>query len=307
MGIWIPLALLASFLFASMNFIDKYLIEKITKDNPATVITILAGLAGVPFLIVVGLLAGNSVINFGLANALGAISAGLLVLSGLYFYYKALVIADASLVAALFQLIIVFNYILALIFLNEHLTLLQVVAIGIIIIGSVVINLEDNESKLKLNNKVFGQMLIASLLIAASDVIFKTIAKETAFLPTQFYEYSAGVISGIALLIFHKSARMAFIAMIKKFKKIAVGGSTLNELFNLGSLVSMRYAMYLAPIAVVQAVMSMQSVFLILLGVLLTKIMPRYVKENISKRHLTQKSVAITIMVIGTTLLLLGS
>jgi drug/metabolite transporter (DMT)-like permease len=307
MQAWIPLALLAPLLFAGMNFVDKYLIEKITEESPATVITILAGLAGIPFLIIFGLIAGPSVTTYGLANALGAISAGLLTIAGLYFYYKALVIADASLVAALFQLIVVFNYVLALIFLNEHLSLLQVGAIGIVVVGSVALSLESEEKRIKLNNGVFWHMLLASLLIAAADVVFKKIAKETSFLITQFYEYSSGVIAGVFLLVFHKSARRAFMAMIQKFRGIAFGASGFNEVLNLSSLVSMRYAMFLAPIAVVQAVMSLQSIYLIVLGVILTMLFPKYIRENLSKRHLLQKLLAVGIMLVGTTVLALAS
>ena len=60
MELWILLALLAPLLFTGSIFVDKYLIERITEDSPATVITILAGLAGLPFLIVVGFIAGKA-------------------------------------------------------------------------------------------------------------------------------------------------------------------------------------------------------------------------------------------------------
>ncbi len=300
MEAWIPLALLAPLLFAGCNFVDKYLIEKVTEDSPAYVITILAGLAGVPFLIFVGFIARNDITSFGIANALGAISAGLLVLWGYYFYYKALVIADASLVAILFQMIVVFNYVLALIFLGEHLSVLQLAAMGLIIGGSIILTVESENRSLKFNKDIFVKMLIACFLIAVSDVVFKKIAKETAYLPTQFYEYSAGVIAGIFLLVFHSKARNAFIAMAKKFKRTAIGASTFNEVLNLGGIISMRYAMFLAPIAVVQAVMSVQSIYLILLGLLLSRLLPKYIHEDVNKKHLTQKILAVAIMIIGT-------
>ncbi len=307
MQLWVSLALLAPLLFAGCVFVDKYLIEKIAEDSPATVITILAGLAGLPFLIVFGFIAGPDILDFGFVNALGAISAGLLVLAGYYFYYRALETADASLVATLFQFIVVFNYVLGLIFLDEHLKPIQLAAIGMVVFGSIVLTLESHQKKLRLNKIVLGRMLIATLLIAISDVVFKFVAKKTAYLPTQFYEYSSGVIAGTLLLLFHGPGREAFLAMMRRFKKLAIAASTFNEVLNLGAVVSMRYAMFLAPIAVVQAVMSTQSVYLLVLGVGLTFIFPKYIRENISKKHLIQKIIAVLIMVGGTAILSLYS
>ena len=65
--------------------------------------------------------------------------------------------------------------------------------------------------------------------------------------------------------------------------------------------------MFLAPIAVVQAVMSVQSVYLLIIGVLLTILFPKYIKENITKKHIAQKAIAILIMIIGTAILALNS
>src|SRR3990167_4028289 len=161
METWIPLALLAPLLYTGSNFIDKYLIEKITENSPATVITILAGLAGLPFLIVVGFASSSAIADYGFINALGATVSGLILIYSFYFYYKALFIADASIVAALFQLIVVFNYIFGLIFLNEHLSLLQLSAMAMVIAGSVLLTLESHEKKLKLNKKVFLLMLFS--------------------------------------------------------------------------------------------------------------------------------------------------
>lgn len=307
MEFWLPLALLSPLLFAGTNFIDKYLIEKITEDSKAIVITILAGLAGLPFLIIAAIVGGGSLIDFGYINAIGAITAGLLVISGYYFYYRALLLADASLVAALFQLIVAFNYLLGRFFLQESLNVIQVIAIAMVVIGSIVLTLESQQKKIKFKKGVFSQMLAACGLIAASDVVFKLIAKESSFLPTQFFEYSAGVIVGCLLLVFNKTARSAFTTMIQKHKRLAIRASAIAEIVSLGGLVSMRYAMYLAPIAVVQSVMSVQALYLLLLGVLLTKLFPHHIKENIARGHLLQKFLAVLIMAAGTTVLAIGS
>ncbi len=313
MTLWLFLSILSPFLFTLTNFVDKYLLGKIVGDKPVPSITILAGLAGVPFLIIFGILARHSLADYGLTNALGAVSAGALLITAYYFYYKALMVADASLVAALFQLIIPFNYVLGLIFLDEHLSVVQLVAVGIVLLGSVVLSLENHEDaddgrrRMRLNKSVFWYMFLSSLFIALSSVVFKMVAKDSAYLPTQFCEYTAGVIIGTLLFLCNRSARAGFLDILRRHRSQAVGLSGLNEILNLGGVVAMRYAMFLAPIAVVQAISSVQAIFLLAVGVALTALFPRFIKENIGRKHLLQKMAAIGIMILGTVLLALNT
>ncbi len=314
MTLWLFLALLSPLLFTLTNFVDKYLLGKIVGDKPVPSITILAGLAGVPFLVVFGVLARNSLAGYSLASALGAISSGVLLITAYYFYYKALMVADASLVAALFQLIIPFNYVLGLVFLDEHLSAVQLAAVGIVLLGSVVLSLENHgdeaagsRRRLRMNKSVFWYMFLSSLFIALSSVVFKMVAQDSAYLPTQFFEYTAGVIIGALLFLCNRSARAGFLDILRRHRAQAISLSGLNEIINLGGVIAMRYAMFLAPIAVVQAISSVQAIFLLIVGVVLTVLFPQFIKENIGRKHLLQKMVAIGIMILGTVLLALNT
>ncbi len=303
MHLWIILALLAPFLFASTNFIDKYFVSKWLGDKPVTSITILATVISLPFLVALGWFIRSSLPSFHAISIVAAVSTGLMLVASYYLYYKSLAIADTSLVATLFQLIVVFNYTLGLIFLNERLTLHQLLAAGIVVMGSILLALESREKRWHFRREVLVLMVASSLLISASDVLFKKVALDTAFWPTQFYQYAGEIAAGAAIFVFNGPARRGFISILRRYKGTAIRLGAGNEALYFGGIIAMRYAMLIAPIAVVQAVSSIQSIFLLLIGLALTWLFPHWIKEDVSRRHLVQKIAAILIMTLGTVML----
>jgi drug/metabolite transporter (DMT)-like permease len=192
----------------------------------------------------------------------------------------------------------------------------QLAAAGIVLVGSVVLSLEGHEDavdggtgkrRFRLNKSVFWYMFLSSLFISLSSVVFKLVAQDSAYLPTQFFEYMASVIIGALLFLCNRPARRGFLDILRRHRGQAIGLSGLNEVINLGGVIAMRYAMFLAPIAVVQAISSVQAIFLVVVGVILTLLFPRFIKENIGRKHLLQKVLAIGIMILGTVLLALNT
>lgn len=117
--LWFWLSLFAATLYAGSNFIDKYLVAKTLKDVSTTTVSAIEAVAGLPFAFIFSILVafyGNfpNLKTF----ILGSVAGWILIIA-FQAYYKALRLADASIVASLFQLIIPFNYIFGLIFLNE--------------------------------------------------------------------------------------------------------------------------------------------------------------------------------------------
>ncbi len=301
--LWFALALIAPLLFASTNFIEKYLLSRIAEGDSAGPVTILTGLCVTPLLIVFGWFARHQLAHYSLRNALGGILVGLLTTAAFYVYYRALKVAETSVVATLFQMIIVANYVLGLIFLHESLSLLELAGIGLILLGSISINLDKTSGKTTFNRRVFWLMAVASLAIAFSNIVFKFVAVESSYVPTQFYEFSAGLIASITVFCLSRSARRGFLDLLSKHKVVALSLGEANELLNLSGLAAMRYAMLLVPVAIVQAVMSVQAIYLIGFGAILTIFFPHIIKENISRQHLTRKVLAAAIIILGTIVL----
>ena len=64
-----------------------------------------------------------------------------------------------------------------------------------------------------------------------------------------------------------------------------------------------QYASLLAPLALVWAVNGFQPVFVLVYGLLITRFFPQVGEENLERKQLMQKAVAILIIFAGTYLL----
>ncbi|MGH3430397.1 MAG: hypothetical protein ACRDQZ_22985 [Mycobacteriales bacterium] len=94
--------------------------------------------------------------------------------------------------------------------------------------------------------------------------------------------------------------RRSFLDAIRVCPTPILGLAQTNELINLTGLLAGNYATLLSPVAVVSAVFSRQSIYMVLIGAALTLTFPHIISENLDKRHLAAKILAI-IMITGAT------
>jgi hypothetical protein len=72
-----------------------------------------------------------------------------------------------------------------------------------------------------------------------------------------------------------------------------------NEIVNIVAKISFNYATVLAPVTLIWIVNGIQPFFVFLFGIILTVLFPRISKEDISKRTLVQRGLAIVAITIG--------
>jgi drug/metabolite transporter (DMT)-like permease len=207
-----------------------------------------------------------------------------------------------SSVAALFQMIPVFGFILAFFILGENLSSLQIVASLFIIIGAVIITLDINDGFPKIKSDVFMLMMLSAFLLAVSSVIFKFFAIEDRFLTTTFWEYVGLTVSAFLLLMV-KPYREEFLRVISENKISFVGINFLNELLNISGRILITFAAMFAPVALVMVINGFMPLFLLIIGIIITIFFPFLGEESLRKRHLAQKFTAVVIMFIGVFLL----
>lgn len=299
---WLLLALFAPLMFAASGFIDKYAISKVAANASAGALLILSGLCCVPLAIVFGTLGWHDILSAHWQDSAIAFAAGSVEMIGWYFYFKALDKADASLVIALYQMSIAINYVLGSVFLGEHLTLLTTVAIALIGGGAVAINIENHQGKLRFNRQLFALAVLCTFLVSLGTVLFKISAVGSNFLAAQFWMYAANCVVGCGLLV-APTARRSFWQTVRPRPGFVFGLSFINEMFYLIGVLAQNYAVLLAPVAVVQAVLGMQSIYMIAIGALLTHFWPHIITENISRKHLLLKISTVSTMVVGMILL----
>lgn len=296
-----------SALFAAIaNYTDKYLIEKrLHKANVGSLV-IFSALIGVPTLIIIGLLFPQ-VLLIDPINATIIIFGGMLYILWVILYLYALKEAETSTVAPLFQLSAAFSYLLAFIFLKETLTFTQFTGCVFILIGSVALSLKKINRTYGINKRVFILMTLASLLAAANSLIFKVIAIEETFWTTEFWEFVGFSIMGFLILAFVKPYRTQFLKVLRTNSTGIISLNIFNEAINLVSKIAFNFGTLLAPIALVTFVTEGFQPFIVLaLGIILTKLLPKLIKENIKKQYLMRKIFAILIIFIGTLILHIG-
>jgi drug/metabolite transporter (DMT)-like permease len=300
---WLFFALLAPFLFALTNHIDKILLARYFANVKAT--TLLFYTVIVSALIAIGIVSFKpSVLNVPLPDA------GLMFAAGVIFYFaimpfiKALSIEEASRVIPIFQIQPVFAYIFGVALFNETLSVSQVLAGVIIVAGALLINLDlDNRRRFKW--VVFGLVALSCLLFMLESATFKFVGGNYGFWDATFYQYLGTAVGGVFAFVVSRGYRADFNKVSKEGGIKVLAGATVSAMLSMGGRMAFNYSLLLAPLVMVQLVQGTQAIFVLVIGTLLAIFIPKYGKENISRKHMAQKIVSILIVIAGTCLLLL--
>lgn len=296
---WIALTLLASFIWAICNFVDKRITEHHLPDMPpyyafsafgsalfAVGVTIFTGFWLPPWpyslIVIVG----------------GAGFAGMM-----WFYLKALKIEEASYVVPLFQMGPIWAALQAYWFLHESLVGWDLVAFVVILLGGLVIATQKFSKELLQLRPAFGLMLVATLFVSAMFVSFKYVL--TAF-PDQFWSLYAlqmwGQSAACALLalwgwksVYHQNLRQDIQRTMPLFLS--------NDFISFIAFAAYLWALTLAPVAFVGALGGVQGFFAFLVGWYLTLRGHSVVQETITRPVIIQKLIGITILFAGVALL----
>jgi len=215
----------------------------------------------------------------------------------MYFYLQALQSNEASVVAPFYQATPIFAYVLAYVVLGEVLSRTQIIG-GLLIVAGTALASFGLGTKSKLNVRLVILMLACALALAVSSVIFKLFAIRDDFWPTTFWTYAGeAVFGGVILAIPTQRRLLRIMVRANPGPVLAINGA--NELINLGGGLIARFALLLAPLGLVQAVSSTTTIFVFLLGIVLTLLFPKLGKEDLSARALIQKGVAVTLVALG--------
>ena len=141
-------------------------------------------------------------------------------------------------------------------------------------------------------------MAACTFILALANVLFKFYAIETDFWVTTFWTFVGEALFGFAILAL-PSYRRHFVHLVKTHTGALLGVNGANELINLGGGLGVRYAMLLAPVAVVSAVASTTTLFVFVIGTVLSLFAPQLSQEDISRANLLRKAAAAAIVTAG--------
>jgi drug/metabolite transporter (DMT)-like permease len=298
-AMWLLFAFSGPVLWALSTHVDKYLVERYFKRSSVAVLLVFTALAGLLVMPVIGLL-DHEVLAPGWKDAVAVAVSGLLYMTGMYFYLKALQGEEASVVAPFFQAAPLFAYLLGLLVLDEHLTGQQLGGGGLIVLGGALLSFEFG-GRHRFRLRLLLLMLAAALALAISSVIFKAVAEDAKFWTTAFWSYVGEAAFGFGVLALPEMRR-EFAGLFKRHPGAVAGINAANEFINLGGNLAARYALMLAPLSLVQAISGTTTLFIFGFGVLLTLFLPRYGREDLSARNLLQKGVSALLVTAGVAL-----
>jgi drug/metabolite transporter (DMT)-like permease len=295
---WFFIALWAPLLLAGANHNDKFLLSRYLKHKNIGAIVIFSSLfSGVAIAIV--LLIQPEVYEVSLVQGSALVATGMLSVCAAVCYLYALDIDEASFVTPFYQTVPIFAYFLGYSILGETITPAQGLGASVIIVGALALSLEVGRRQIRFKRNVVALMLAASFLSAINGVIFKLIAVDQGFWVSLFWGFVGQVMAGLTFLISVPSYRRDFLDLFNQRKVAVVGLIALSRtLVSVSEAVTL-YATLLAPVALVLVVNSFQPLFVFMLGIVLTLLLPRVVKESLDRRKMLQKGVGIGLMLMG--------
>ena len=293
---WIFLSLLAPLFWASSNFVDKYILGKYTKGIFDFVFfsTVTSWL----FFAVIFLFVGTPELSI---YSLIPIATGMILIYSYGFYGKALEQGDTSSLVILFKLIPVVTVILAFAFLGQTLSSNELIGFVIVLAGATIISFEKTKG---IFIKGFGMILIAILMWSVMTLFVDYGLTKMSFWDYFMLDNLGSALAGLTMFII-PSIRRQVIDGIKTAQLGKYIWFSWNNVLDFFGQMSITKALAIAPSAgLVTVVMQVQSFYAILIGVLLTLVIPYIIKEDISAPTLIKKVIGAVIMFSGVYLLL---
>lgn len=302
---WFVLATAAPLFWAMCNHIDKILLEKYFKEGGVGAVLIVsafaAGLA-IPFLY----LANPSVLDVQLADFGIIIAAAVLDIVILWAYLSAIQKDEPSRVIVYYQLLPVLGMVTGWLFLGEVVTNDQLFAMAVVLLGTTILSFDEAGGVVSFRGRTVALMLLAVSAWALELAIFKVAAIEEDVWRTLFWKHVVLVVLGILMYVFIPKYRESFRTALRENSVGALGLGILNEVIYTFGTIAYGLAVMSAPVALVLLTESFQSIFVLVIAIVLARLFPKIATEIIETKHLLKKGIAISITGIGTYLLLVA-
>jgi len=306
---WFLIAIAAYFIIALQIILDKFLISSKKVSHPV----LYAFYSGALSLVTLILFPfGAHTISFFLA--LLYFSVGIIFVYGILLNFFAFREGEASQVTPVIGAVSpIFIYFLSILILGEKLGNIQLVGIFILIVGGLAISF--NFGKKMNKNKFFSGFsyaVFAGMLLAVTFTLEKFFYQSDNFLNV-FVWSRVGVTVGALSFFLVPAWRKIIIKSLKGAKKDKDKNVSTGKLFvankilgGFGSYLN-HYAFSIGAVTVVSALVSIEYVFILLLGIILSFRFPKVFKEEKNPHIIFQKVMATAIIVMGAVLVTLGT
>ncbi len=291
---WIFLSIASAAIFAVVSVLDKFILMRHAPS--ATTFIVLLGLLQLPAAAVMVLVNPPDLPATG-AWAI-AYASGLIWGVSLVLMFQVMSKHEVSRVLPVIATSPVYVAIMAMVFLDEELTLAHWIAIAVTVTGAFMISTRPVRGSVAIVlGSSLGVLLVASVLVAAAQLLGK-IALNDMTLTSMFPFRSLGLATGCVALSFRHSTYSETRAM---FSRIKSGGFMLLTeaiIAPFAALVTM-WAIMLGPVSLAVTLMSSRPMFVFVLSsILSTRLLPM-LGEPLDKATLTIKGMSIALIISG--------
>ena len=300
--IWLLAGIIPPILWATVNHVDKFLLSKSKHESSVNVLMVYSTWFSVVLLPILFYFSYGEIFQ-SVPQVIFQLIGGVLLTLSIYFYLMALNKDEASIVVPLFLLVPIFSLLFSYLVLWEILTLKQIISCALILVGALVLSLEfSEERKLGIKHGVLIFMIFSTMFQAAQETLFKFVTIENSFVASVFWLHVGIILCGLFLVVMKKGLYSEFLDSIRINGKTMFGVNFVSEGMSAVAYMVRDYATLLAPLAVIATLNGYQPAFVFVLGIFLTLMFPKFVKEKIRYTHLIHKSLAIAVMILGTVL-----
>ncbi len=287
MSYWLLFAVLYPFLYAIVNVIDKFLIEKKIRNyySYSFVTGLLFMISAIIVWAIVGLpLLPKSIIFF-------AVLSGVVYGLVYYVYFYLLTKIEVSRIIGMVYLFAAFVAVYSRIFLGEQLSVLKYIAIGVAIIGTALIGAHRHGKKIFIIHKFLWIMVLYAAILGIVDVCDKFVLNHV----TNWEGYvvlTVPLALTLMLPVFSAKVRKDLPQTIKYWPLIFfVQSIAILGLFAFFKAVSMQ------KIAIISAMGTLQPVFLFMIMLALSIFVPKILKEVLEPKIIIYKAIGILLVV----------
>jgi len=291
---WYLYALLAPAFWAMNNVFIKFLLTNKFKSNLPLIFTAISMDAIFALIVFI-----SGEVSYSFPYSLLAFSAGIMPLVAFWFYSKALITEEVSRIVTLFQLIPVFVVLLSVIFLDEILSTSRYIGITLIVFASVLISYRKASKKPFLG--VLKFMVPFGLIIASYTVADKTLVNHLNFWSVFFWNIFGTFTASLLLLTLPKPRKEIVNTISAAGKKTLLTTFIGEGLYVIGTICSL-IALSLTDASLASSLFGLQPFYVFFYTIVLSIFSPRILKEEINKETLLLKISAVTLMFIGTSL-----
>ena len=290
---WLVFALIANVFYSFTAIFDQLLRRNYIRHNVSVTVLWVASffvmwLLAIPFIHV-------SVPPW--PQLVAAIAAGVIIVLVAVPYFYALAAEEASRVMPMWQFSSVVVLVISAAFLGEKLLPKHYYGFVVMLLGGLLLAVDKSVRGFKVNRTLL-LVLAAAALWGVGLVLTKFLYSTETFW-NGFVWFGVGhFIGATALLLVPKNAGIVH-NDLRKLTKNGIALLVASTMVTFAADVTGLFAIKSGPVSLVSVVGGTQLLFLFILTVVISKYFPKILKENIGRKALLTKLVAIALMIVG--------